>query len=412
MQVKRILKEIVRQPVELLLRLYLPSPKKELTPANVRKILVFAYHGLGNFIMYTPALKLLRARYPNARIDLQVGNNTGCEEVLEGSGVFDNIYNLPYEAGLSAWARRAREIRATSYDVTINEFHSNSWPLALLLSASRVPYRIGHITSPGWSREFSRYSFLFNVGVPMLEDEHEVDRYFDLTERLGVPRKLLSEADPSIHLLHDDEAYAAEFFEKAGIEDADVVLGIQPGTSVNMRWKQWPVERFRNLMESLVATRPDVRIVMFGSAHEAHISLDLTRGLEKNVVVAAGHTTVKQVAAMIARCDALLCNDSGLMHVAVAVGTPVVAIYGPTDLRRTRPLGRQHLIVRHEMECSPCYRLEGEGKIHSCRHHDCLATISPDEVVSAVARKLGEVERLKRASVSGAVGNRAGLAGM
>src|SRR5688572_23348793 len=159
---KQMLKDAVRIPLESMLKVYLSSlPRVAFAPEKVERILVFAYHGLGNFIMYTPALKLLRQAYPNARIDLQVGNNTGCEEVLAGAGLFDNIYNLPYSAGIGAWVARGEAIRNTRYDLTINEFHSHSWPLAVLIAASRAPFRLGHVTSPGWSRRFSRYSFVF-----------------------------------------------------------------------------------------------------------------------------------------------------------------------------------------------------------------------------------------------------------
>ncbi len=164
----RILKEAVRFPAESVLKVYLDSlSEPEFEPKKVERILVFAYHGLGNFIMYTPALRLLRERYPNARIDLQVGNNTGCEDVLEGAGLFDNIYNLPYSAGLRAWINRARAIRDTQYDLTLSEFHSHSWPLTLLIAASGARFRAGHVTSPGWSTRFSRYSFAFNLPVTM-----------------------------------------------------------------------------------------------------------------------------------------------------------------------------------------------------------------------------------------------------
>ena len=131
MDLKQILKEVIRVPGEALLKIYLSSlPRVQFSPEKVERILVFAYHGLGNFIMFTPALKLLRERYPAARIDLQVGNNTGCEEVLAGSALFDNIYNLPISAGVRAWLTRAKAVRDTRYDLTINEFHSHSWPLA------------------------------------------------------------------------------------------------------------------------------------------------------------------------------------------------------------------------------------------------------------------------------------------
>src|SRR6185503_1291382 len=121
MELRKSLKEAIRRPAESLLKVYLASlPQPEFSPERINRILVFAYHGLGNFIMFTPALGLLRERYPAARIDLQVGNNTGCEEALAGSGLFDHIYNLPYSAGLRAWLNRAREIRETNYDLTIN----------------------------------------------------------------------------------------------------------------------------------------------------------------------------------------------------------------------------------------------------------------------------------------------------
>src|ERR1700759_3546123 len=148
-QIKSRIKQTLRLPSEAMLKMYLAArPRPRFMPERVNRILIFAYHGLGNFIMYTPALRSLRERYPDARIDLQVGNNTGCEDVLAGAGLFDNIYNLRYSAGWGAWIKRAREIRATRYDLIINEFHSHSWPLALLVATSRAPYRLGHVTSP------------------------------------------------------------------------------------------------------------------------------------------------------------------------------------------------------------------------------------------------------------------------
>ena len=87
--------------------------------------------------------------------------------------------------GLSQWVRRALEIRRTGYDLTINEFHSHSWKLALLVAASGARFRAGHVTSPGWSKRFSRFSFIFNLPVVMREDEHEIERYLDLVAAIG-----------------------------------------------------------------------------------------------------------------------------------------------------------------------------------------------------------------------------------
>ncbi|HVF89316.1 MAG TPA: lipopolysaccharide heptosyltransferase II [Blastocatellia bacterium] len=385
--IKQALKEAARFPVESLLKIYLDRlPSVEFSPEKIGKILIFAYHGLGNFLMYTPAIKALRERYPNARIDLQVGNNTGCEEVLAGAGLFDNIYNLPYSSGPRAWAERAREIRAIRYDLTLNEFHSHSWRLALLVSASRAPFRAGHVTSPGWSRRFSRYSFVFNLPVSMREDEHEVERYLDLVAATGAKPPGLENSRTFIHLTGAEREFARSFFEPWIASGKRSIIGIQPGTSPAMRWKQWPVERYRALIERLALDRPDALIVLFGSAGEAGMIADLARGLESKVAVAAGKTSIKQVAALIESCDMLICNDSGLMHVAVAVQTPVIAIYGPTDIRRTAPLGPQHSVIRRDLPCSPCFRLEGDEEVHLCPHHDCLMTVEPDEVLQAALK--------------------------
>jgi len=384
-RIKQGLKEIIRKPVEAALKVYLSTrTARGFSPGEVKRILVFAYHGLGNFIMYTPALKLLRERYPYARIDLQVGNNTGCEDVLAGAGLFDNIYNTPYRAGLAEWVRRAIEIRKTGYDLTINEFHSHSWKLALLVAASRARYRAGHVTSPGWSKRFSRFSFIFNLPVAMREDEHEIERYLDLIAATGARRIALSDAKTFMHLTEDDRAFAREFFEQEGPHRLKTVIGIQPGTSIAMRWKQWPLDRYRALIEQITSDRADTQVVLFGSASEMEMIEDLKKGLGPAVRVAAGKTSVKQVAALIERCDMLICNDSGLMHAAVAVGTPVIAIYGPTDMRRTAPLGDGHTIIRRDLECSPCFKLEGDEQVHRCPHHDCLMTIPPEEVFQVV----------------------------
>jgi len=95
------------------------------------------------------------------------------------------------------------------------------------------------------------------------------------------------------------------------------------------------------------------------------------------------------------------------MHAAVAVNTPVVAIYGPTDINRTAPLGDRHTVIRHELPCSPCFKLEGDDQVHLCPHHDCLMTITPDEVYVAIQKTELGLQR-ESASVIGAnkTGNR------
>ena len=106
---------------------------------------------------------------------------------------------------------RILEIRETAYDLTINEFHSHSWQLALLVSGSGARHRAGHITSPGWPARFSRYGFVFSIPVVMREDEHEIERYLDLVAAVGARRAAPGEVPPFIHLDDEDREFARRF---------------------------------------------------------------------------------------------------------------------------------------------------------------------------------------------------------
>jgi heptosyltransferase-2 len=274
----------------------------------------------------------------------------------------------------------------------------------MLVVASGARYRVGHVTSPGWPAEFSRYGFVFNVPVVMREDEHEIERYIDLVSAAGARREALSDVRTFIHLNDEDREFARRFLELEGSDPPKRLIGFQPGSSPNMSWKQWPLDRYREVIGRLMGETPDARIVLFGSSSEEKMVRELAEGLGPRVFVAAGKTSVKQAAALIECCDMLVCNDSGLMHAAVAVGTPVVAIYGPTDFRRTAPLGSGNTMIRHEISCSPCFKLDGDQQVHSCPHHDCLMTITAEEV-------LNELTQADRRGVRGCDDSNPGLYG-
>src|SRR5262249_11426584 len=165
--------------------------------------------------------------------------------------------------------------------MTVNELHSHAWPLALTIAMSRAPFRLGHVTSPGWPSRLSRYSFVFNIPVSMNEDEHEVDRYLDLVEAAGVRRINLADAKPFIHLSPSHREFARRFFDEKRLTRP--VIGIQPGASATMSWKRWPADRYRRAVERLIAERPRQQFILFGTASEAEASIDLARGLEKNI---------------------------------------------------------------------------------------------------------------------------------
>jgi heptosyltransferase II len=363
----------------LLLRKPEPPRQKE-----IKRILICAYHGIGNFILYTPTIDAIKRHFPLAEIDLQVGNQTGCEDVLGGSDYFKQVFNISSRGGWRLWLKHIFAVRRQRYDMIINEFHSNSYFLAIMVSLSGAVYRVGHVRSPGWP---DRYGFIYNVPVLMAEAQHERDRYFTLARALGIPESALTK-HPFMHIDEEDEDSARAFLSRQGMNGSDLIIGIQMGTSPNMRWKQWEPARFRQLVEQLTERFPKTYLLLLGSANEVEMIRKWVEGISGRIIIAAGQTNLKEAAALIKRCALLVCNDSGLMHVAVAVHTPVIAIYGPTDYRRTAPIGPIHTMIRKDLPCSPCFKLEGDLQVQLCAHHDCLNTIEVEEVFRAVEKKL------------------------
>ncbi|MBI4850298.1 MAG: glycosyltransferase family 9 protein [Acidobacteria bacterium] len=367
--------------------LFLKKPAKP-CPEEVKKILICAYHGIGNFILYTPTIAAIKKYFPEAEIHLQVGNKTGCEYVLDGAGYFTKTYDISNRSTWSDWIKHIRKIRRSKYDLIINEFHSNSYFLALMVSLSAAKYRVGHVGSPGWP---DRYGFIYNVPVKMQEAQHEVDRYFALARELGIPEDLLN-LHPFMYVDSSEKEKAIDFLKNNRINKETLVIGIQMGTSPTMRWKQWQPARYRELVIKLTKKFPEACLLMLGAKNEVEMIKQWTRDINGNIIIAAGETTLSVAAAMIERCNLLVCNDSGLMHVAVAMKTPVVAIYGPTDYRRTAPLGKIHVMIRKtDIACSPCFKLEGDSQVTSCSHQNCLNTIEVDEVLNAIANKINEL---------------------
>src|ERR1041384_8495928 len=144
-----------------------------------------------------------------------------------------------------------------------------------------------------------------------------------------VPRITAREARTFIHLSDDDRAFARWFLRTGSDRPAGVTVGFQPGTSPSMRWKQWPIERYREVIRSVISAHPDSHIVLFGSPLEEEMIYEMARGLKGRISIAAGKTSVKQVAALIEKWDLLVCNASGLMPAAVAGGSAGVGMPGP-----------------------------------------------------------------------------------
>ena len=259
-----------------------------------------------------------------------------------------------------------------------------------LTALSNIPCRIGHCTSPGWN---NKYDFVYNINVKMAEDEHEIDRDLRLSYAIGTKEDEVDK-NPIIIIRQWDREYAHKFLREHGISNKALLIGVQAGTSPSQRWKQWHLDRYAELCDRIVGNY-SAKIVLLGSYNEERLINYVKERMKSEPITTAGKTTVKQAVAIIERCKLFICNDSGLMHISAAVGTPVIAIYGPTDYHRTAPYGDGHIIIRKDLPCSPCFRLEGVEKVESCKHRKCLELITVEEVIEAVEKRIGKLGRMK-----------------
>lgn len=365
----------------LLSSVLLPSLEHPIDFDDIESILIYGAMGIGNMIMFTPTLRAIRRRFPDAHITLLVAQS-GCEEVVRGSSLVDEII----KANPERWEnlRLAKQIRDRRFDLLISEFHGGAFSRVTLLSG--IPYRVGHCTSPGWE---SRQDYLYNVKMQMGADEHEIDRDLRLAKALGIQ---VIDDSPLFYISDDDVVFANDFLQKHGVQDDQVVVGVQIGTWRVQSWKQWDLTRLARVCDRLMEDF-DAKVIALGSPnHQEELDTFLS-ATEQQPIAALGKANVKQAAAIVERCDFTICNDSGLMHISAAMDTPVIATYGPTDYHRTSPrrYGDQHIVVRKDLVCSPCFRLKGDEKVLGCPNRCCIEMITVEDVLSAVEEMVGEV---------------------
>lgn len=331
-------------------------------------ILVRAVNWLGDAVMTTPALAALRAARPGARISLLAMPLVA--ELFRGHPDVDEV--LVYDRdgahrGLSGRLRAASSLRARRFGSAF--LLQNAFDAALLAFLARIPERAGYATDGR--------GFLLTRPVPVAPETmalHEVEYYLALLSALGVPRP----ASPALKLrVEEGEREAMEArLASLGIEPGRPLLGINPGATYGSA-KRWFPDRFAAVADALSEAR-DAAVVLLGSAKEAPLSDEIEAAMRRRPVKLTGRTTVRELMALLARCDFLVTNDSGPMHVAAALGTPLTAIFGPTEWSRTSPwTGKARLVRAEGVPCAPCKRRECD------REPVCMLGVTPGMVVDA-----------------------------
>lgn len=333
---------------------------------NSSNILIRATNWLGDAVMITPAIARIRESFPKARITLLANPLVG--QLFLGSPWVDRVMvfdRARTHAGVRGRWRLARELRREAFDAAI--IFPNSFDAALVPWLAGIPVRLGKVSDGRGLLLTGRYRP--QEQVPPC---HEVEYYLDLVRHFGITGQATA---PRLFTTPEEDRSAAEFLAGHGIGAGDILLGINPGAAYGSA-KRWYPARFAQVAQEL-AHAWGARVVIFGGPDETAIAADIDAGLGGDCLNVAGRTSVRQLLALIKRCNFFVTNDSGPMHMAAALGVPLVAIFGSTDHSTTSPYTDQALIVRKDVACAPC-------KLRECpTDHGCMTAVTAEDVVTA-----------------------------
>jgi ADP-heptose:LPS heptosyltransferase len=325
--------------------------------------------------MTIPAVKSLREQYPNARLTWLVEGSVG--ELLHHQGFIDEVIHFPRgsiqgsikKGNLSRAAKDMqiflKKLRGGEYDLII-DFHGiiKSALFSKLVKGKRT---IGFGKSV--AKEKSHLFYDENV-------ENEDKRLHKIERNMLIPRHLgIDSATPEIRLEvpPDAASYIEQYFMRERITSP--VFAINPFSSKGSTFKRWDMDRYRELIRRIAGKNLGKTIILWGPGEKGEAKY--LKEIAGEGAVLACPTDVPQLLALLNRMDMYIGGDTGMMHLAALAGTPVVAIFGPTDHKINGPYGLHHRIVRNDLPCSPC-------KNKNCQERKCLKDITVDEVFKEV----------------------------
>jgi ADP-heptose:LPS heptosyltransferase len=362
----------------------------------LQRILVLKMAGIGDLLTAFPALEALRRTYPSAEISALVTPQT--VSLLEGSGlidkaialdkyIFDTAGGFARPSSLSRLARLGLRLRRKRYDAAILMHHLVTWPgvvkYALLMAAIGARLRVGLDDGRGRFLNLAARDRGFGA-------MHEVDYWLEVVRRLGAEGR-----NPEMRLTwgESEEAYADSAWAKVGLAPGDRVVAIHPGTGSYSPIRRWRPEGFMAVGDALAGDGL-APVVIAGPGEEA-LAQQVAGGMSARAAILSGVPTPRHLAAILARCRLFVGNDSGVMHLAVAAGAPVVAVFGPSNHLAWGPYdpsGRRARVVRLGLPCSPClYVGQSLGNRHGCGDERCLKDLPPGMVIAAARELLAQV---------------------
>jgi len=364
---KLFLKEIYAKTRKALLRPLLLLRETRLPSKRAIKSILFLRHDrIGDMVLSTAALKALRKGYPRAKIAVLASKSN--HEILMQNPHIDEV--LVYNGFI--WF--IKEIRPRGYDLVIDPFVTYELKQALMTFLSRGKYKIGF---EGAGREI-----FFNLKCPAASPPKQmVNHLLDLADLAGGKRE---RCEPEIFLSETEIEWATEALAEKGINADAVIIAIHPGAHYPSQ--RWLAERFGEVARRIL-DQGEAKVILLGSSDEYGLLEEVKESAGANIQIFFCDN-IRKLIALSSRCDLLVCNNSGPLHIAAALKVPTVSMMGPTVIPLWLPYGELNVVINKSLSCSPCNRAV-------CKEHQCMASISIDEVFEAVETQIASI-KLKR----------------
>jgi heptosyltransferase-2 len=342
------------------------------------KIMIRATNWVGDAIMALPALRAIRQRHPDAQISIVARSYVA--DIYRDQQVANELIAYDPNGDHRGWSGReklAADLRARKFDVAL--LLQNAFDAAWLAWRAQIPQRIGYARDAR--------SLLLTKAIPVPKPgeipPHEKFYYLELLRRAGWLDQPPDEPHITLRVPDAARQRATQTLLEAGARPHARRIAVGAGASYGSA-KCWPPDRFAKALNAQLS-RADADIILFGTPSELPVSAAIASELQRAPINLTGKTSIADLPALLSQCHLFLGNDSGAMHVAAAVGLPVVAVFGPTDPHGTAPVTPRLSIVQQKPYCSPCF-------LRRCpTDHRCMTAVTPAMVESALQSALAEV---------------------
>jgi heptosyltransferase-1 len=344
-------------------------------------ILIVKLSAIGDVIHTLPALNAIRNHYPNANITWLVEEDAA--PLVQGHKALDRVIVSKRKRWLKALRSVSfwdtvqeicgfiKALRDTRYDMIL-DFQA-LLKSGILIAIARGRRKIGF----GKGLEHMEHSYVFlNERIPAVDMEiHALSRGMMLLHAVGIPT---NEVEYKLPVSDYDRKKIDELMKQHGINGEKPLIAINPVA----KWetKLWPNKKFSELADMLI-DRYDMKIVFTGGIKDYSTIQVIMSSMKDRAINFAGKTTLTELAALYEKAALVISTDTGPMHLAAAMGTPVVALFGPTAPWRTGPYGTGHQVITAGLECSPCFK-------RRCETTNCMYQISMDQILDGVQKVL------------------------